>query len=46
MAPSADMFEMGVKVQVLKTGTMFAMRASKLYELYTKYDSIEADPGR
>ena len=27
MAPSADMFEMGVKVQVLKTGTMFAMRA-------------------
>jgi trans-AT polyketide synthase, acyltransferase and oxidoreductase domains len=29
MAPSADMFEMGVKVQVLKTGTMFAMRAQK-----------------
>ena len=45
MAPSADMFEMGVKVQVLKTGTMFAMRASKLYELYTKYDSIEQIPG-
>ena len=44
MAPSADMFEMGVKVQVLKTGTMFAMRASKLYELYTKYDSIEQIP--
>jgi PfaD family protein len=34
MAPSADMFEMGVKVQVLKRGTMFAMRAAKLYELY------------
>lgn len=44
MAPSADMFEMGVKVQVLKTGTMFAMRASKLYELYSKYDSIEDIP--
>lgn len=44
MAPSADMFEMGVKVQVLKTGTMFAMRASKLYELYSKYDSIEQIP--
>src|SRR5574338_79482 len=44
MAPSADMFEMGVKVQVLKTGTMFAMRASKLYELYTRYESIEQIP--
>jgi trans-AT polyketide synthase, acyltransferase and oxidoreductase domains len=44
MAPSADMFEMGVKVQVLKTGTMFAMRASKLYELYNRCDSIEHIP--
>lgn len=44
MAPSADMFEMGVKVQVLKTGTMFAMRASKLYELYSRYDSVEEIP--
>jgi PfaD family protein len=44
MAPSADMFEMGVKVQVLKTGTMFAMRASKLYELYSKYESVEQIP--
>ena len=46
MAPSADMFEMGVKVQVLKRGTMFAQRASKLYELYSSYpdyDSIPAD---
>ena len=33
MAPAADMFEMGVKVQVLKRGTMFAMRAAKLHEL-------------
>lgn len=37
MAPSADMFEMGVKVQVLKRGTMFAPRASKLYEIYSHY---------
>lgn len=44
MAPSADMFEMGVKVQVLKTGTMFAMRATKLYELYSKYESIDQIP--
>lgn len=44
MAPSADMFEMGVKVQVLKTGTMFAMRASKLYDLYTRCESIDDIP--
>jgi PfaD family protein len=44
MAPAADMFEMGVKVQVLKRGTMFAMRAAKLYELYREYDGIEALP--
>ena len=44
MAPAADMFEMGVKVQVLKRGTMFAMRAAKLYEYYRAYDSIDAIP--
>ena len=44
MAPAADMFEMGVKVQVLKRGTMFAMRAAKLYELYRLYPSWEAIP--
>lgn len=44
MAPAADMFEMGVKVQVLKRGTMFAMRAAKLYDVYRTYDAIEAIP--
>ncbi len=44
MCPAADMFEMGVKVQVLKRGTMFPMRASKLYDLYREYPSIEAIP--
>ncbi len=44
MAPAADMFEMGIKVQVLKRGTMFAMRATKLYELYRAYPSMEALP--
>ncbi|MEO0013572.1 MAG: hypothetical protein RLZZ535_1961, partial [Cyanobacteriota bacterium] len=44
MAPAADMFEMGVKLQVLKRGTMFAMRAQKLYELYKNYDSIADIP--
>jgi PfaD family protein len=44
MAPAADMFEMGVKVQVLKRGTMFAMRAMKLFELYRANESLEAIP--
>lgn len=46
MAPAADMFEMGVKVQVLKRGTLFAMRATKLYELYRTYESLEAIPAK
>jgi PfaD family protein len=44
MAPAADMFEMGVKVQVLKRGTMFAMRGAKLYEVYRQYPSWTAIP--
>ncbi len=44
MAPAADMFEMGVKVQVLKRGTMFAMRAAKLYDLYRSCPSLDALP--
>jgi len=44
MAPAADMFEMGVKVQVMKRGTMFPMRSAKLYELYNTYDRIENIP--
>ncbi len=44
MAPAADMFELGVEVQVLKRGTMFGVRAAKLYELYRTYDSLEAIP--
>jgi PfaD family protein len=44
MAPAADMFEMGVKVQVLKRGTMFAMRAGRLYDIYRTYDSIGEIP--
>ena len=44
MAPAADMFEMGVTVQVLKRGTMFPMRAAKLYELYRAHKSLEDIP--
>jgi len=44
MAPAADMFEMGVELQVLKRGTMFPMRAQKLYEFYRNCDSIDGIP--
>jgi PfaD family protein len=45
MAPAADMFELGVKVQVLKRGTMFAVRAAKLYEAWVSNSSLESmDP--
>lgn len=46
MAPASDMFELGVKEQVLKRGTMFAVKAQKLYELYRRYDSIDALPAK
>jgi trans-AT polyketide synthase/acyltransferase/oxidoreductase domain-containing protein len=42
MAPAADMFEMGVKVQVLKRGTMFPLRAAKLYDLYARHTTYES----
>ena len=44
MAPAADMFEMGVTVQVLKRGTMFPMRAARLYELYRSCTGMEDIP--
>ena len=44
MCPCADMFEMGMKVQVLKRGTMFPMRAAKLYETYRAYKGIDDIP--
>ncbi len=44
MTPASDMFEIGVKLQVLKRGTMYPSRAAKLYDLYTTYKSIEEIP--
>jgi PfaD family protein len=44
MAPAADMFELGVRLQVLKRGTLFAMRALKLFDFYKNCDSIEEIP--
>ena len=40
MAPAADMFELGVEVQVVQRGTMFANRAKRLYQWYRNYASL------
>jgi PfaD family protein len=44
MAAAADMFELGVKLQVLKRGTLFAARSLKLWELYRDRPSLDAIP--
>jgi PfaD family protein len=41
MAPAADMFEIGARVQVLKRGTMFPVRAEKLYKFYNYFNSFD-----
>ncbi len=41
MAPAADMFEIGSRVQVLKRGTMFPVRAEKLYKFYQTFNSFD-----
>jgi trans-AT polyketide synthase/acyltransferase/oxidoreductase domain-containing protein len=41
-APAGDMFELGAKVQVLRKGLLFPARANKLYDLYTRHDSLDA----
>lgn len=45
-APSADMFELGAKVQVLKSSSMYGVRAQKLYQLYKTYGDIDALPDK
>jgi PfaD family protein len=44
MAPASDMFEGGVEVQVLKRGTLFAMRGKQLYELYRAHEGLHTLP--
>lgn len=41
MAPAADMFEIGAKVQVLKRGTLFPVRAEKIYKFYKSCNRFE-----
>ncbi len=44
MAPAADMFEIGARVQVLRRGTLFASRGARLYDAYRTHTSLEAIP--
>lgn len=44
MAPAADMFELGIDVQVLQRGTLFGARARRLYSLFRAHESLEALP--
>lgn len=46
MCAAADMFESGVKLQVLKRASLYPQRANWLYELYQNYDSLAALPSR
>lgn len=42
--PSADMFEIGAEVQVLKRGTLFPQRARRLQDLYRRHQSLDDLP--
>ncbi|GAH15903.1 unnamed protein product, partial [marine sediment metagenome] len=44
MTPSADMFEIGGRVQVVKKGSMMGVRGNRLWEIYSTYDSIDDIP--
>lgn len=44
MTPSADMFELGANVQVLKKGTLMGIRGVQLQRLYARYPSLAAIP--
>lgn len=44
MAPSADLFELGAQVQVLKRSTLFSTRALLLRRLYDAHESMDQIP--
>ncbi len=44
MCPSADMFEFGARVQVIKNSTMFPLNAQKLYNYYKEFASFKEIP--
>ena len=45
-APAGDMFELGAKVQVVRKGVFFPVRANKLYELWKNHNSLEEIDGK
>jgi PfaD family protein len=44
--PSADMFELGARVQVLKQGTLMPVRGNHLLELFRRYEAVETLPAQ
>ena len=44
MAPESDMFEHGVRVQVVKRRSLYPMRAQRLHDCYQAHESLEAIP--
>jgi PfaD family protein len=44
MAPCADLFESGAKVEVIRKKTMYPQNAQKLYEYYINYPGFDAIP--
>jgi PfaD family protein len=44
MAPESDLFEQGIRVQVVKQRTLFPMRAQKLFDCYQRYEGLDAIP--
>ena len=45
-APAGDLFELGARVQVVRKGTLFPVRAERLYQVYRRYGSLEEiEPG-
>ncbi|MFF3641655.1 ACP S-malonyltransferase [Streptomyces sp. NPDC002564] len=41
LAPAAEMFELGVRAQVVKRGVFLPARAGKLHELWRRHDSLD-----
>ena len=41
-APAGDLFEVGAKIQVLKKGLFFSVRANKLYDLYKTIGNLKS----
>jgi trans-AT polyketide synthase/acyltransferase/oxidoreductase domain-containing protein len=40
-APAGDMFELGSRIQVVRKGLLFPVRANKLYDLYRLHNRLE-----